>query len=187
MKRIAALVVAGALAVAAAPARAPEVDADHTIELGIGDTANVEGTAQGGMNLSGYVDGTVTCTDSPEQLCETIFVAATNEVPEGETIASGVVSVALNAQVPGADFDLYVFESDETGAKGAEVASSGDAAAGQIVGSDPAGLLYTCTDAVDECLQFVVDTFDDEPTRYYLVEVVYFASAGSYSLDASFS
>lgn len=199
MRRI-LVVTATAALVASGLAFAPAVSSQqaettHQVTFSEDGTATVEGGLPGGFNLTPLIDGTSTCSAEPHQYCETILLTigqpVADEDPEEIDFGLGDVTIDITAAVPGADFDLYVFESDAEANKGTQVTNSGNAAAcAQVCGSgapDPVGLWYNQCEGTDECVDFSVTTSEFAGTRHYLVEVVYFASPAGYTGELSYT
>ena len=138
----------------------------------VGDqTVPVVGTVPGMVVADG-----LQCTKDPTAYCETVLVGfdlalTAEEVAAGKTRKSGNAQIAIdNPTVAAYDYDLAVYESDAEGARGAQVGTSG--AFDETPG--------------EEALDVPIKGTIDEPTDYYLVEVIYFTSVqGNYKGHAT--
>lgn len=174
------LVLAVALTggIAAAPASvdsAGRVEADHTVELEIGDSVKVAGGVPQGIN-PGYHEADAGCSKAPNNYCEYVLVKFTNpyDVEHGKkgreranadfslTTAAGQVS----------DYDVVWYESDESGTMGAEIASAGEYPALAQTSTESATLVISSTEELSE--------------SWVLVEVVYFVAIEAYNLEITF-
>lgn len=194
MRRPLIALVTGALAasvLAFAPA-AQQATTTHTVTFDADGAQTVAGGVPGGINLTGFTEGTVRCSSDPDAYCETILVTVEQPVadtdPEQLETATGDLSVDVTSDVPGGDFDLYVYTSDADAKRGPAVANSGNApGCAQLCGTapDPAGLFVNQCDGTDECVDFKVSTSDlpNGGTKHFLVEVVYFAAPATYTAE----
>ncbi len=171
------LVVAAALAasIAAGPASS-RPSTDFEIDLVQGDDAvTVESGAVGGVNL-GHFAGTeegYPCADQPTQeaYCQSILVKVTNPFTEADARKGRErANLDLTLVMEGAgDLALLVYEADEDGTRGEQVASSDG------IGEST------------EATAVAVATKEGDEVRWYRVEVFFHAFTGSWSLDASFA
>ncbi len=95
------------------------------------------------------------------------------------------LDIDVTAVVPGADFDLFVYETDETGAeRGAELGNSGNFGfCAQLCGTQADPAYTTSCDGTDECLTLTVETTEFSPDAYLRVEVVYFTTPAGYTAN----
>lgn len=188
-----AALVGSALAFAPAAPERQEAETDHEIVFTEDGSETVEGAqTNAGTNLGELSTG---CTKDPDTYCETVHVTVVQPVadedPEAIEFGSGDVAFTLAPTIPGADFDIRVFESDEAGtARGEEVASSGNFPACSILCESPLSAVIGegCGPDHDECGDWTVATTDLEGggTDHYVIEVVYYLAAGPYTLDVSY-
>jgi hypothetical protein len=172
--RSARVVVAVALVMAtfflfAAPASA----ADRTRRVVAGGSESWATLAATGVNTSHLADeddqvNPQACGKTVTNYCDTTLVVLANPVPPDDVdgLLKRNVTVALTGTNPvpnGGDFDLKVYESDPSGNRGALAADFAQAA-------PPESL---------ESYSFEVATARTAPEKFYLVEVIYFASANS--------
>ena len=172
MKRITtALACAALVALLASPAGAAP---DRTIVAPRGATTTWAGAARTAVAPTFFTDGLGTplpafaCSKDATSYCEATLV----EVPVytdadaaalRATVSKGVsITIGNYAPFPASDFDLIVYESDATGAKGAEVARVGD------LDTDPS-----------ETATLTAKGTNAKRSTFFLVEVVYFASPQS--------
>lgn len=180
--------------VAAAPA-ADHTSADHEFTVSPGDEFTVEGGAAQGINVTPLVNDSTTCGKDLDNYCETIYVEIDRPVPADENgdsqFAFTTISFDMTANVPGEDYDVFVYQSDDEGNKlyqysseeGVGQSANGPACA-EICGlgvGDPLGFYGNFCDASDECVDFDVLTSTNAPTNHILIEVVYFAAASGYT------
>ena len=177
-----------ALALAVAPfwgASAAEPDA----ALVPGDTFTWEGAATPGANVNYHdnfgtgvaeVDGPVrgvapvgVCSDDATTYCETFLVSFTNPVPEAD--ADGKLTKTANVALTNAkgDVDLLVYASDAEGTKGAEIGSSAGPGPSNTTLDENLGVPVVTTRPT-----LAKPTQADAPTKFFLVEVVYYHAAG---------
>lgn len=179
MRRLVAPALAVGLAAgtfAAAPSQdGQRVDADHVVELAIGETTTVNGGTPQGINV-GYNEGLTGCSKDPQSYCEYVLVKLTNEYDEDKAkkgreraTANFVLTTATN-QI--SDYDVFWYESDESGALGAQIASSTAFPYGAD-STEQAALSVTTTEEVADV--------------WVLVEVVYFSAIEAYNLDIDFN
>lgn len=139
-----------------------------------------QGPAGVGANTSPFVGDDIVCGDTPETLCDVSLVEFSYPMTEEEIAAGktshtkqGTVSIMNGGPLPDppADLDLQVLESDANGTAGAEVGTSGAVDA----------------DWASESVPVTVRTTPTQPSKWFLVRVIYFASAGnSYFGQAGF-
>ena len=122
-----------------------------------------EGTRGSGAWLTWGASGDCAPDDALYR-CDRLLLELSNppEPGEGTRTAEAAVEIGEFDPVPspGSDFDLYVYESDEYGTQGALLDSSGS--------FDPV-----------ERAEFTLTTTTEQPSRYVLVEVLYWLSAES--------
>lgn len=169
-----------------------QAETTHQVTFSEDGTATVEGGMPGGANVSPFI-GDPVCSTAPDSYCETILLTVeqpvADEAPDAIDFGLGEVGIDVTAAVPGADFDLFVYESDADATKGTQIASSGNlSACTQLCGTapDPAGLYNDCL-GVDECVEFNVSTSDLDGTKHFLVEVVYFATPAGYTANLGYT
>jgi hypothetical protein len=193
-KLIVLLAVMGVIALPAVataqtePAPLPPGVARHVVAEGF-DQTRWQGAVGTGANVSPFVPsdptdpiagGTITCGTAPENLCDVSLVQFNYPLTDAE-IAAGKTKHTKPATIriqnagpvadPPTDFDLQVFDSDANATQGAEVDSSGD---------------FDTTPGT-EAVKVNVQTTLTDPSRYYLVRVVYFTVANtSYVGQAGF-
>ena len=178
MKKL--IVLATALGAIALPAAASAQTEDPP--PGVARVGRVEGLTQYkwqgasavGANTTPFT-GDIACgTDptDPTTTCDVSLVEFSYPMTE-EEIAAGKTSHTKTATIsirnagplsdPPTDLDLQVLESDANGTAGNEVDTSGDLDA----------------DWAAEAVSFSVRTTPSQPSKWYLVRVIYFASAGN--------
>ena len=150
--------------------------ADQTGSVAPGETYTWTGAAAVGANQNYFatvpeeVLASGQCTKDPQYYCETILVRFDNPLSDAD-IAAGKTFLRRNANLtvteytvpdPLTDYDVIVRTSDAEGTRGAEVAQ---AASGRTTGQ--------------ESTSWQVRTTPAQPSQYYLLDVVYFLSAGS--------
>ncbi len=113
------------------------------------------------LELSGIGFDPEACGDTYEEKCDKAFLDVT---------AKGSLDVLFTPGY-GGDFDLYLYEIEDDGSIGAEVASS---AAGWAPVADPIGIAGPTE-------QFTAAV----PAGDYALVVFYFAAGGGYDLDVS--
>ncbi len=183
MRTLLALAAAGMVAVstvAAAPASQQQpAPVGHEMDLGLGDTATAEGE-NAGIGPWNFVDDYV-CEGTPHEQCEVILVRVENPYEE-ENAKKGReranLFLGVNSSIPPAinDFAIRVYESDETGAP-IEFIGSADNSAGDVQ-----------TDGgYNEEMTVVVTSTPEETVFWYRVEVIFWAAAGDWWLDAEFT
>jgi hypothetical protein len=161
-------------AVAAAPAEQQQA-ADHSVELQIDESATVDGGAPGGINVSNQTEQS--CSKGPADYCETILVKLTNPYEEesakkGRERATAVFTLTT-PDVLVSDYDLFLYESDESGDKGSQIGTAGEFPL----------LVQDST----ETMTASITTTQDVQEVWVLVEVSYFSAAAPYAMDISFS
>lgn len=165
--------------------------ADHDVVLTPGEAAHVDGGAPGGINYTPIVTGGTqpepTCTHDPSTYCESTLVMLSADVPDDAPRGrvTSTFALTLDAVAPVADFDVYVFQSDETGARGARLDTSGALAGGQVAPAQD-GILWRCPGS-DECIEMSVSFRQGDEPEYLLVEVHYSIAPVSYVMDLSLS
>lgn len=162
--RFAAVVMALALV----PAMGAMAEPDDTATLSPGESYEFGAHALVGTNL-GYF-GLVptgppgTCNKDPNTTCDTFLIELSNPLTEEEIAADPnafrrkPVTVTVEFM---SDIDLIVWDSDADGTRGTQL--------GQSASAD---FIETVTSTVR--------TTADEPSKWILVDVVYFAHAGPY-------
>ncbi len=184
----AALVLGAALAAAPATNRA---DIDHEVALTVGDTAAVDGGMAGGINYTPIVTGGTqpepTCAKTPDAYCEATLVELTAVVPDDAPRGrlKATFDLLLSAQAPISDFDVFVYETDESGERGGRLASSGALAGGQVAPVQD-GIFWRCP-ASDECVELPITFHQGAETTWLLVEVHYAVAPVPYSMDLGLS
>lgn len=133
-----------------------------------------------GANTTPFVADDIACADTPDTLCDVSLVEFSYpmtqaEIAEGRTshTKAGTISIRNGGPLtdPPTDLDLQVLESDESGTQGPEVGVSG----------------ALDTDWASESVPVTVRTTEAQPSKWFLVRVIYFASAGnSYFGQAGF-
>lgn len=165
-------------AVAAAPAAQDPPDGfQFEIPLAKGDAVTVAGqedtggmssggiTANATLGLAGGFDPNACSADAYEEKCDKALIDVTS--------ATGGTLDVLFTPAYGGDFDLYLYESDEDGTIGEEIAHS---AIGFAPVADPIGIAGPTE-------SFTVDV---KKGQYALV-IFYFAAGGGYDLDTALS
>jgi hypothetical protein len=186
MKRI---VLATVSALLLLPTTAHAETPDVTQKVEAGTTYNWTGSTATGLNVNyhGQFDGvhpaaSGTCSDDRDTYCDTILLELNNPLTDAE-IAAGKTSKKKNVTItttgygpvpdPVTDFDLGVFASDAQGTKGDQLGSSG------VWGYDDGDGTETVTASITTTVA--------EPSKFVLVEVVYFlVPNSSYSGSARF-
>lgn len=131
------------------------------------------GTAATGLNVNYF--GMIStlpserCSpDDPIARCEHVLVEFVNEPPAGEASAMATATISIDqfgpVPEPATDLDLIVYESDELGTVGPLADES------PTFGNVP---------AAGEEVAFEVATTPEQPSRFYLVRVVYYTSVES--------
>ncbi len=168
--------------VAAAPSQAGRADVDHEVELLIGESATVDGGVPQGVNPSPFVGGStgsdLTCSKAPNEYCETILVHLTNPYEE-ENARKGRERANANFELTTgsnmlSDYDVYWYESDADGTKGAQIASS------TAFPVDNSG------ESTEGATLVITSTPDDDEV-WVLVEVYYFSALEAYSMAIDFA
>jgi hypothetical protein len=186
MKRFALAVTAVLLLV---PGTANAETADFTQKVDAGTTYTWQGTNALGLNVNyhgqfapAHPTAAGTCSDDRDSYCDTILLELSNPLTQAE-IDAGKVSKKKNVTIqttgygpvpdPATDFDLEVFSSDAQGTKGDLIGESG------VWGYDDGDGTETVTAQITTTLA--------QPSKFVLVEVVYFIVANSsYSGSAKF-
>lgn len=170
-----ALALAAATGLAAAAPMANSSAADFTISLEVGESDSVASGTVAGINPGHFAgtDDLYPCGASGDvtAYCQSILVQVTNPYDEADAKKGRErASLGLVLTMEGlGDLALLVYDSDEDGTRGDEVASSD-------------GLGETT-----EATSIAVSTTADEQERWYLVEVFFHAFSGSWTLDADFT
>lgn len=169
---------------ALAPAPEAQQDTTHAVVFTEDGSATIDGGLPGGVNLTpflGEVGIEQSCTPEPTGYCETILIEIQQPVedldPDVFEIGRGQYNAELTPQIAASDFDVYVYESDASGTRGDDITFSAGFPAVDDCGASTGS----------ECVAGAVSTYETLGTRYVLVEVYYFASAGSYTMDISYS
>lgn len=172
------------VALLAAPSASAEAATDRTLSVSAGSGSTTwKGTAAPGLNA--YYFGVVgdpapatlgplrrgTCGKTVTDYCDSTLLELSNPLTDAE-LAAGKTSKTRTATItigeyapvpdPATDFDLVVWAVDAAGNRTTEVARDGDQ-----------------TDTANETVSFSVKTTPAASTVRYVVDVVYFASAGS--------
>lgn len=150
------------------------VPVTHNVAVNSGETKTWQGTAAPGVNpnyngLHESLGPSRNCTADVKDKCEYALVAVTNPVPADD--ADGKLRKAMTVTInnytlpsPLTDFALTAYETDATGSvRGAEIATSDN----------------TDVPDDDESVPVQVTTTVTEPTKYFLIEVAYFANVAS--------
>lgn len=187
MKRIVVTAVAGLACLAALPASA-EKERDVVLDAaGLADgviAAQWAGETRSGANTSWFLDGTATegtCSDADERtFCDTTLIEI------DEALVFGTSKPTLTIRMEGFravdDFDLRVWESNAAGDARTYL---GSPESDNAKTSPLADLDLRNTGPGDYETKTITNV---KPGRYYLVEVVYFATAeGSYTGKATLS
>jgi hypothetical protein len=168
------------------PATAHAEPPDISKKVDFGTTYTWEGSTALGLNLLYWGDptggnATFACGDATDNYCDTILLEYSNpltqvDIDTGKTKRTKSTTITVNnfgpVPDPVTDFDLIIFESDAQGTRGTEIARSGD------FGPQQGG---------DESVGASIVTTLAEPSKFVLVEVVYFAVANSkYTGTATF-
>ncbi len=173
------LLLTAAATLAGATAAGPASDArqapTHAVELGVGDALTVTGGPGLGTNAQ-YFDN-FECDTDPDTYCETVLVTLTNPYEEqnakkGRERAN--LDLLLTPTTYPAEMDMAIFESDADGTQGSQISQAGT---------------FAIVDCPSGCEQInaVITTTQDTEVVHVLVHVVYFAAAGAYDLDITFT
>lgn len=164
--RLAAVVMALALLPAMGAFAAP----DDTTTIAKGESWEFGAVAMAGTNINWHSQYAPhapvgTCTKDPTTTCDTFLVELSNPVDPAVLEANPDafnrrnVTVTLGNYV--GDPDLAVYASDAEGNRGMLLGSSGNA-------------------TFDESVSANIRTTGDEPSKWILVDVIYWAHAGPY-------
>ena len=185
MKRILLAAVATLVLI---PGTAQAETPDVTAKVDAGQTYTWTGSTATGLNVNyhGQFDGvhpaaSGTCSDDRDTYCDTILLEFSNPLTQAE-IDAGKTSKKKNATItikdfapvpdPVTDFDLILFASDASGTKGEELGQSA---------------AWGYDDGDSESVTTQVTTTLAQPSKFVLVEVVYFIVASSgYNGTAAF-
>jgi hypothetical protein len=152
---------------------------DITHKVDAGTTYTWDGSSALGTNLLYWGDpatgsnATGTCGDDRDNYCDTVLLEFSNpltqaEINAGKTKKTKTATITINnfgpVPDPLTDFDLIIFDSDAQGTKGDSLVQSAD------FGPNQAG---------DEQVSTSIQTTITQPSKYVLVEIVYFISANS--------
>ncbi len=186
MRRFATVLTAAALlggAVAAAPANESQetgapAEPTHTFEMAPGDAETFAGQVPFGFyaGLAAVRDNLGTYPDCSSDVpgvfyCESVLVSVTGgEVTEDGTILASL-AFDLVPDTAAGDFDIRVYHSDADG----------------TVGEEAGRTTELVTDVQNESIKFKVRTTVEEPTRWYLAVIDYWAAVGNYTMDVSVS
>lgn len=201
MKRLLMTALAAGMLVAAAPGASTDAPEGYAHEVLLDTsaeetrTASVAGGLPGGVNLTPFL-GTAgvdqTCGTDVSDYCEVTYLAVTNPVADTDPDNPNEfdrfrLDINVVADVPGADFDLFVFETNADGTeRSTEVASSGNApGCAQLCGTQADPAYTNLCSGYDECITSELVTFEGAETVYLRVEIVYFASPAGYTADFS--
>lgn len=177
-----ALATTLAASIAAAPVAAPGTGDErraaaptHEVAVGIDEELTVSGGPGVGTNANYFTD--YECDSDPDTYCETVLVELTNPYEEANAKKGRERGTLLLDLVPTtypAELDMALFESDPDGSQGAQISQAGT---------------FAIVDCETGCEQIsaAITTTEDVETIWVLVHVVYFAAAGEYDLDISFS
>lgn len=186
MKKLIVLITL--LGAVALPTAATAQTEEEPLPPGVARVGRTEGLTQfrwhgptaTGANTSPFFGEEIVCGDTPDTLCDVSLVEFSYPMTEEEIAAgrtshnkAGTVSIRNGGPFPDppTDFDLQVLESDENGTVGNEVGVSGEIDA----------------DWGSESVSVPVRTTPTQPSKWFLVRVIYFASAGnSYFGQAGF-
>lgn len=157
----------GISTVAAGPAaQDPPEGFQFELELNDGETASYEGSSSAGGTTAGsgfFGVGATTledCNTSPQNRCDKGLAFSKT---------GGTVDFELAASIDPADYDIFIYESDEDGTLGEEVASSGTLW-GPVAG--PLGVFAPIESG----------TFEAKRGGYYAIVVSYYAAGGGYTV-----
>lgn len=170
------LIAAVAVALLMIPATAG-AEPDFSADLEPGDSYSWDG-ALAGFNALYFsqqgVGGDEICTKDPDTYCEFALISFTNPVPEDDADGrlNRAATVLIAPEVPGTDFDLIVYSSDEDGTEGDELGRSTS--------------FYSPDNEGREQVLTSIRTTWDEPTAYVLVKVIHFAQVGGYTGTVTF-
>ncbi len=167
MRRIAVALGAAGLAlslVAAGPAADdPPEGYQFEMELVTGETVTHEGPSNAGGTTAGSLFGLgpdrTECTQDSSHRCDKGLAFSK---------VGGTVTFELTPSIPGADFDVFVYESDKDGNLGEEVASAGN------LWFPVSAPFLSPTET---------GTFEAKRGGYYAIFVDYYAAGGGYTLD----
>lgn len=172
------LITAAALAaftfttVAAGPATVadPPEGYEALIELKKGEAATFEGPSGTGGAALGTGGDPTHCGGvvGAEGRCDFILVNA---------LSSGTLDVVFEANYFVADFDVYIFASDEDGTFGEEVARSGNGP----------GPVDACDPVLGICVSPTESTSFDAKKGHYAIMIEYYSAGGGYVLDVALS
>ncbi|NND83752.1 MAG: hypothetical protein HKN46_01235 [Acidimicrobiia bacterium] len=162
-------------AVAAAPAQDRSADVDHEVTVEIDSIVTVDGGVPQGVN-PGYNEGVTGCSKDPHAYCETMLVQLVNEYDEdkakkGRERANAVFTLTTGTNQV-SDYDVFWYESDADGTKGAQIGSSTAFPYGES-STEGATIVTTTTPEVGEV--------------WVYVEVVYFTAFEAWSMEIDFA
>lgn len=179
MRRV---LLATAAAVVLLPGTAHAEEADFTAKVDAGTTHTWTGTHATGLNVNywGMFEGTHptppgTCSDDRDSYCDTVLLELSNpltqeDIDAGKTSKKKTLTVTITdygpVPDPATDFDLILFTSDAEGTKGDELGQSA------VWGYDEG-------DGTETVPTQIVTTLA-EPSKFVLVEVVYFIVSDSH-------
>lgn len=170
------LLAAVAVAVLLIPGVA-QAEADFTADLEPGDSFTWEGAPAGlnalYFNQGGGVGGDEICNKDPNTYCEFALISFTNPVPEDDADGrlNRAASILVTPTLPGVDFDLIVYASDEDGTEGEQLGSSTQ---------------FSVDNEGKEQVHTSIRTTWEQPTSYILVKVIHFAQVGGYTGSVTF-
>lgn len=190
MRRATQLLVAGML-VAVLPFAAASAEPARDFALVAGESQTWAGPQTLGLNTNyhgnhdtpvGQVNDAVrqvqpvgTCTTDQTTYCDLTLVSLTNPVPETDPDGKLTRSATFTVRDGLGDLDLRIYESNEAGERGAFIGQS----AGPLDTLDHTDLDETYSvPVVTTRPTLAKPTQAEVSTRYFLVEVVYYAAAG---------
>lgn len=190
MRRLVTALTAASLAfglAAAAPGADDRVPSStrETFELTPGESVTVLSATPGGVygGFSATAGTMPECDESTPGVmyCEGFLVG----ISGGEVVVSdddgseslrSELLVTLTPDAPTGDYDIRLYESDESGTIGAEVNSGAEWFYDHTLDCG-------CADPDVEEMKQRVNTTVEEPVKWYVVTVTYWAAVGGYSMD----
>lgn len=161
---------AAVMALALLPAMGAIAEPDETATVNKGESFEFGAHALAGTNVNWHTQyaphaPTGTCNKDPRTTCDTFLVELSNPVDPAELEANPDafnrrnVSVTLGNFV--GDVDLALYEADAEGTRGTLLGKSGNA-------------------TFDEAVSSTIRTTGDEPSKWVIIDVIYWAHAGPY-------
>jgi hypothetical protein len=162
---------AAVMALALLPAMGALAEPDGTATVAKGESWEFGAVALAGTNMDWHgglvapVGPTQTCNKDLTTTCDTFLVELSNPVDEAVLAENPAafnrrnVTVTLGNYV--GDPDLAVFEADAEGNRGALLGTSGNA-------------------TFDETVSTIIRTDGENPSKWIIVDVIYWAHAGPY-------